>query len=118
MAHWLLTLTPWLLLVQGLSLLVFQRAYFPSKVPMEGFSTAAGAGDDDNALPAPVFDRMVFMVIDALRADFMLGEKTPCDYVRQSLQGKDALGFVAIAQIPTVTMPRIKVSPHCLSAPS
>jgi predicted AlkP superfamily pyrophosphatase or phosphodiesterase len=52
---------------------------------------------------------MVFVLIDALRADFMLGAATAMPFVDLMRRRNEAFAFVANAQIPTVTMPRIKV---------
>lgn len=61
----------------------------------------------------PAFDRMVFVLIDALRADLMFGAATAMGFVDRMRKRDEAFAFVANAQIPTVTMPRIKV---CLAA--
>ena len=64
---------------------------------------------------------LVIMVIDALRADFVLdidtgpgsGSGRKIGFLRELLQnqteGKRAVGFVTRASPPTVTLPRIKV---------
>ena len=67
--------------------------------------------------------QIVFIVIDALRADFVLpndelstfglnlvADRPKIDYVTQLMkEGRDAVTFVAEAHAPTVTLPRIKV---------
>jgi len=68
----------------------------------------------------PVYDRLVIIVIDALRTDFVLpevgkdGEYTLCSEPRMSavcrlIVDQQTSSFHAIAHPPTVTMPRIKV---------
>ena len=64
---------------------------------------------------SPIFGKMVFVLIDALRADFVLpsdiSDPLPrMTFVEEKLQQGEAKGFLARAQPPTVTMPRIKVS--------
>lgn len=48
------------------------------------------------------------MVIDSLRYDFVTEEYMP--YTAELLKNKTACIYVSIAEPPTVTMPRIKVS--------
>lgn len=48
------------------------------------------------------------MVIDGLRYDFVTEEYMP--YTGQLLKNKSACIYVSVAEPPTVTMPRIKVS--------
>ncbi len=62
-----------------------------------------------------MFDRLVFILIDALRADFVLPlEGAQHDLPRMSFTEKlikdgKTLSFRAKANPPTVTLPRIKV---------
>ena len=76
----------------------------------------------------PKFGRLIFVLIDALRADFVLpmpwsvpGESGLADamksdlpahmsYVRNTILSGAALAYIAKAHPPTVTMPRIKVA--------
>lgn len=48
------------------------------------------------------------MVIDGLRYDFATEEYMP--YTGELLKNKSACIYVSVAEPPTVTMPRIKVS--------
>ena len=75
----------------------------------------------------PTFGRLVFVLIDALRADFVLplpwGSKgtsgladnlrsdlpSQMDYVQRLIISGEARAYLAKAHPPTVTMPRIKV---------
>lgn len=65
----------------------------------------------------PAFDRMIFMVIDGLPAEFVLGrdghppEKSLVEampYTHYLLSEKRAIAYHAKAAPPTVTMPRLK----------
>ena len=71
-------------------------------------------GEKLGARPKKRFDRLVFMVIDALRADFILGEDSglklqngiplPSDtmkYTTSLLSSNDVLGYISLAQTPT-----------------
>lgn len=69
------------------------------------------ANDVEIAPPIhPTFGRLVIMLIDGLRADFVLGERGPdlMPYTRGLIDKKETKSFVARAHVPTVTMPRIK----------
>lgn len=68
----------------------------------------------------PVYNRLVFIVIDALRTDFVLpevgrdGNYTICSEPKMStvcqlVVKRQTASFHAVAHPPTVTMPRIKV---------
>ena len=63
------------------------------------------------------YDRLVFVVIDALRADFIPSLKNrqsipssvaSMPFIEGQLLQGDAIGFIAEAHTPTVTLPRIK----------
>lgn len=73
--------------------------------------------------PPPQYDRLVVVLIDALRADMVLGSaalygsaappvtgelSAHMSYARGLVASGQALGFLAHASVPTVTMPRLK----------
>lgn len=54
-------------------------------------------------------DRLVFVVIDALRADFILNKQLEyMPYLTQLHRDNQACSYLARAHTPTVTLPRIK----------
>ena len=59
------------------------------------------------------YDRLVFVLIDALRSDFVLpfakSDLPQMKFVSGLVESGHALGLSAKAHPPTVTMPRIKV---------
>lgn len=69
-------------------------------------------GSQNSSLPQPLFKRVVVMLVDALREDFVFGAsgRLLMPYTRRLLERGSAHSFVAKARAPTVTMPRIKVS--------
>ena len=93
-------------------LIIFLSGYFPVNHGDSSRSTR------DN-LPSSWRRRvghLVIMVIDALRADFVLdldtdnkNKRPKIKYLQKLLDDKDATGFVTKANPPTVTLPRIKV---------
>ena len=96
---------------------MFLAGYFPSSP-----ATAAGDTAASSQEPPPAWRRqvghLVIIVIDALRADFVLDTDPPAaagykiEYLQQLLRGRGeggARGFVTRASPPTVTLPRVKV---------
>ncbi|EEY22548.1 GPI ethanolamine phosphate transferase [Verticillium alfalfae VaMs.102] len=73
------------------SIIVFATGFFPYKPFLSGLAQYEAL--DYGSPPAAPFDRLVFMVVDALRSLIRRGH---------------ALPFTANARSPTITMPRIK----------
>ena len=97
---------------------MFLAGYFPSSPATAAGDTAAGSQELPPAWRRQV-GRLVIIVIDALRADFVLDTDPPAaagykiDYLQQLLRGARARGFVTRASPPTVTLPRVKVRNVC-----
>ncbi|KAG0768265.1 hypothetical protein G6F62_001235 [Rhizopus arrhizus] len=94
---------------------LFSKGFFPYKVHLSGFAAKEDVPSsfltDDlhrNYWQEPKFDRLVFVVIDALRNDFVLGEQSGFSFVKSQIEDGTAIPFTAKATAPTVTMPRIK----------
>ncbi|XP_073404071.1 GPI ethanolamine phosphate transferase 2-like isoform X2 [Dendrobates tinctorius] len=107
------------LLVQVLGLALFLRGFFPVPVRSQTRKSRASeiaaepwAGKASNwtQLPHPVFKKVVILLIDALRQDFVFGVKGKehMPYTRQLIEKGSSLSYIAKAAAPTVTMPRIK----------
>lgn len=56
----------------------------------------------------PTFGKVVMIIIDALRADFVLSPSSHMKYLHEMISNGRAIAFTSIAKPPTVTMPRIK----------
>jgi ethanolaminephosphotransferase len=56
----------------------------------------------------PLIDRLVFIVIDALRSDFVFSPDSPMSFTKGLMKAGLAQGFIAKATTPTVTLPRLK----------
>ncbi|XP_075208747.1 GPI ethanolamine phosphate transferase 2, catalytic subunit isoform X3 [Anomaloglossus baeobatrachus] len=107
------------LVIQVLGLALFLRGFFPvpvrsqtrkssiSEIPAEPW---AGKTSNWTQLPHPLFKRVVILLIDALRQDFVFGAvgKEHMPYTTQLIEKGSSLSFIANAAAPTVTMPRIK----------
>lgn len=64
-------------LLLPIAVLIFASGFFPYKPFLPGLATFKDVQEhgreQDIAQPEPVFDRVVFMVVDALRSDFVYG---------------------------------------------
>lgn len=71
----------------------------------------AGSAPNSSKVPPPLFKKVVIILIDALREDFVFGPngRKNMPYTRHLVERGSTLSFVAKARPPTVTMPRIKV---------
>ncbi|KAK0939105.1 major facilitator super transporter protein [Friedmanniomyces endolithicus] len=110
------------------AIIVFAQGFFPVKRLLPGLAgpeedgSAGGMGEEEGELgtemgmrmgsgmgrPKPVFDRVIFMVVDALRSDFVYGFESGFGFTQSLIRAGTALPFTAHASPPTVTMPRIK----------
>lgn len=101
-----------LLAAQFIGLGLFSKGFFPYKASLPGFSTIEEhpkLPNGDKAAPlVPKFDRLVFMLVDALRSDFVFGENSDMNFVKNLIENHHAVPYTAIATAPTVTLPRIK----------
>ncbi|XP_067314208.1 GPI ethanolamine phosphate transferase 2 isoform X2 [Pseudorasbora parva] len=108
------------LICEIVSIALFLRGFFP--VPVKSSFSAkskltdfpaepqTGSGLNSSRAPAPLFRRVVIVLIDALRRDFVFGSdgRRFMPYTRHVLERGSAHSFTAKARPPTVTMPRIK----------
>ncbi|XP_053433475.1 GPI ethanolamine phosphate transferase 2 isoform X3 [Nycticebus coucang] len=106
--------------VEVLGIAVFLRGFFP--VPVRSSARAehrteppapepsAGSSSNWTKLPPPLFGKVVIVLIDALRDDFVFGSKGVkfMPYTTYLVEKGASHSFVAEAKPPTVTMPRIK----------
>ncbi|ERE68191.1 GPI ethanolamine phosphate transferase 2-like isoform 2 [Cricetulus griseus] len=73
-------------------------------------ASTRGASSNWTKLPSPLFNKVVIVLIDALRDDFVFGSKGVkyMPYTTYLVEKGASHSFVAEAKPPTVTMPRIK----------
>ncbi|KAM5353787.1 hypothetical protein ACJ41O_000437 [Fusarium nematophilum] len=88
------------------SILVFATGFFPYKPFLPGLAEFEAL--DFGPPPDAPFDRLIFMVVDALRSDFVYSDNSGFEYVQSLIRDGSAMPFTANARSPTVTMPRIK----------
>ncbi|KAL3469390.1 alkaline-phosphatase-like protein [Aspergillus californicus] len=87
-----------------IAILVFSLGFFPYKPLIPGLATFA---EPHNVSPK-VFDKVIFMVIDALRSDFVYSNNSGFHFTQSLIRSGAAIPFTAYAGSPTVTMPRLK----------
>ncbi|XP_048043955.1 GPI ethanolamine phosphate transferase 2 isoform X1 [Megalobrama amblycephala] len=108
------------LICEIVSVALFLRGFFP--VPVKSSFSAksklsdfpaepqTGSALNSSRVPAALFRRVVIVLIDALRQDFVFGSdgRRFMPYTRHVLERGSSHSFIAKARPPTVTMPRIK----------
>ncbi|KAK6541741.1 major facilitator superfamily transporter protein [Orbilia ellipsospora] len=103
----------WLRLAAGnillvAAVLIFAKAFFPYKPFLQGLAQHADY-HDEGQVPAPAqFEKIIFMLIDALRSDFVFGDNSGFQFTQSLIRNGVALPFTANAVSPTITMPKIK----------
>lgn len=69
------------------AILVFATGFFPYKPFMPGLATYDELGWEEkmgwSKEPEAKFDKLVFMVVDALRSDFVYGEESGMKFVQR-----------------------------------
>ncbi|NXN95423.1 PIGG transferase, partial [Rhinopomastus cyanomelas] len=108
------------LLAETLGVALFLRGFFPLPIrarreprgdlPAEPAPPGAGMVSNWTEMPPPLFKKVVLVLIDALRYDFVFGSKGKqfMPYTTQVVEKGTSYSFIAEAKPPTVTMPRIK----------
>jgi ethanolaminephosphotransferase len=72
------------------AIIVFATGFFPYKPFMPGLAlyeeirTSGALKDGRQKIPEAPFDKLVFMVVDALRSDFVFGEESGMSFVPSS----------------------------------
>lgn len=90
------------------AVLLFCGGFFPQKVVLKDDSFF-NVQPEVQELSKPVFDRLVIIVIDALRSDFMFQEDaSQFHFLHSLLNSGEAWGYTAYSNPPTVTLPRLK----------
>jgi ethanolaminephosphotransferase len=88
------------------ALLIFARGFFPHKASLPGLAT--WPSDSAAAARTAPFDRIIFMVVDALRSDFVYGNASNFHFTQSLIRSGGAVPFTGHASPPTITMPRVK----------
>ncbi|KAF2073127.1 hypothetical protein CYY_005568 [Polysphondylium violaceum] len=102
-----------LIITQLLGIFMFSQGFFPRKTSVAGYNSFEEyqtSCTEVNVQVAPQFDRVVFMLVDAFRSSFIFGEdeKGTMTFTKSLIESGRAQAFVARADAPTVTLPRVK----------
>ncbi|KAK8902695.1 hypothetical protein QC760_009184 [Botrytis cinerea] len=89
-----------------IAILIFASGFFPYKPFLSGLAQYESL--EYGAPPAAPFDKVIFMVVDALRSDFVFSNNSGFQFTQSLISNGAALPFTAHATSPTITMPRIK----------
>ncbi|KAJ5675892.1 GPI ethanolamine phosphate transferase 2 [Penicillium macrosclerotiorum] len=92
-------------LLVPVGILIFSSGFFPYKPLLPGLATFDEADQDASSA---IFDKVIFMVVDALRSDFVYSNESGFLFTQSLIRTGAALPFTAHAGSPTVTMPRLK----------
>ncbi|XP_076462688.1 GPI ethanolamine phosphate transferase 2, catalytic subunit-like [Babylonia areolata] len=91
---------------------LFLKCYFPLKQGLSGHARVEDTPSEPvtgrNGVPTAVYHRLILMVVDALRTDFVLGDVPFMPFTQQLLRDGRGVSFSAKTHLPTVTLPRIK----------
>ncbi|KAF4634614.1 hypothetical protein G7Y89_g3507 [Cudoniella acicularis] len=88
------------------AILTFASGFFPYKPFLAGLAQYEPL--EYGAPPEAPFDKVIFMVVDALRSDFVYSELSGFTFTQSLISSGAAIPFTAHATSPTITMPRIK----------
>ena len=69
-----------------ISVLIFASGFFPYKPFLPGLATFQDVQeqqDQETVQPEPIFDRVVFIVVDALRSDFVYGHGSGFEFTQR-----------------------------------
>jgi ethanolaminephosphotransferase len=87
------------------AVLIFAVGFFPHKAFLPGLATWREGIPERTTAP---FDKVIFMVVDALRNDFIYSESSNFTFTQSLIRSGAALPFTGHAGAPTITMPRVK----------
>lgn len=94
------------------AILFFAKGFFPYKPSIPGLAQYEPLGWEDkiggSRQPEGQFDRLVFMVVDALRSDFVFSQDSGMKFFQSLIRDGTAVPFTAHASSPTITQPRVK----------
>lgn len=103
---------------QLIAVFIFAIGYFPSKTLLKGHAVPYTSNDGDSGQQVqdskhggsvPQFNKLVFVVIDALRSDFLYHQEVSHFHnLHKLINNGNAIGFTAYSNPPTVTLPRLK----------
>lgn len=107
MVSWLGILWAFLLQIAGYA--VFLKGFFPPKVTLQDYNSFLDGSSPFATNEGPLFDRIIVMVVDAMRSDFMYSSSdSSMLFLHSLIRNGSAIPFTAFSNPPTVTLPRLK----------
>ena len=99
-----------ILLSELVAYLLFCKGFFPTKVLLtpDEISSFTTNPPDQYVQPSKQFNRVIFMLVDAMRSDFVFSEDSHMNFTQHLINEGYALGYTAFSNPPTVTLPRLK----------
>lgn len=88
------------------AVLIFATGFFPYKPFIQGLAQYKML--EHGPPPKAQFDKVIFMVVDALRSDFVYTDHSGFAFTQKLITTGEAIPFTAHATPPTITMPRVK----------
>lgn len=105
--RWAVYATLLILHISGLC--IFLKGFFPSKVVLPGHNVFEGHSPFSTSSGKGQFERVIVMVVDAMRSDFMFSERrSQMSFIHKLVSNGLAIPFTAFSNPPTVTLPRLK----------
>lgn len=110
-------------ILQYIGFLLFAKGFFPQKILLQGVNTFEKVHEKSDILrniyldknsqiedggQKKSFDKLIFVVIDALRSDFVFSTNSSMSDLHMLLNKNAAIGFTGFSSPPTVTLPRLK----------
>ncbi|SCU87006.1 LADA_0E01442g1_1 [Lachancea dasiensis] len=97
-----------LLVAQIFAILTFSAGFFPQKSVSKGDAWFTYRPDIHEQIE-PRFGKLILVVVDALRSDYLFNaEMSQFSFVHELLNKGHAWGYTTYANPPTVTLPRLK----------
>ncbi|KAI9790358.1 MAG: major facilitator super transporter protein [Peltula sp. TS41687] len=93
-------------LLLPIAIITFAIGFFPYKPFLPGLANFEDL--DVGPPPAAPFNKIILMVVDALRSDFVYSHSSGFQFVHGLISTGAAMPFTAHATSPTITMPRVK----------
>jgi len=104
-----------------LAVVIFASGFFPYKPFLPGLATSQDEQEGIQLASEAVFDRVVFMVVDALRSDFVYGYNSGFEFTQRYsiwslwlsewLADYGIVSYVPAPLYPSQPMPRRRQSP-------
>jgi len=97
------------LVLQTFGYLIFLKGFFPPKVVLDGVNTHLNGFSLFEVEGSALFDKLIVMVVDAMRSDFMYSSSASnMPFLHSIIESGNAIPFTAYSNPPTVTLPRLK----------